>query len=71
MVDLPEPDSPVNQMHSGCLVLDRGARGLVHLQRLPVDIAGAAQREIEHAGADGLEAERSIRMKPPSVRLTA
>jgi hypothetical protein len=57
MVDLPDPDRPVNQMHRGCLVLQGAARRLVQLQRLPVDVAGAAQGKVDHARAHGLEGE--------------
>ena len=53
MVDLPEPDRPVNHRQRGVLALDRGARGLVDVEQLPVDVAGATQGEIERAGGDG------------------
>src|SRR3546814_3517550 len=35
------------------LVLDQCARGLVDFQVLPVDVAGAAQGEVQGAGRDG------------------
>ena len=37
--------------HHRLLALHRGAGLLVHVQRLPMDIGGAAQAEIDHAGA--------------------
>ena len=52
MVDLPEPDRPVNHSTAGFWPFMRGAGRLVHVQRLPMDIGGAAQAEIDHAGAD-------------------
>ena len=38
--------------HHRLLALHGGAGLLVHVQRLPMDIGGAHQREIDHAGAD-------------------
>ena len=54
MVDLPAPERPVYQRTQArcCLMAARAA--LVHLQRLPVDVLRAAQREVQHAGADRL-----------------
>ena len=54
MVDLPAPERPVNHSTHGLLALERGARArLVDVERLPVDVLRAAQREVEQAGADG------------------
>jgi hypothetical protein len=36
-----------------------------------MDVLRAAQREVDHAGADGGVGERSIRMKPPVSRFSA
>jgi hypothetical protein len=56
IVDLPEPDRPVNHRQRGLLALDRGALGLVDVERLPVHVGGAVQREVERAAGDGGEA---------------
>ena len=53
IVDLPEPDRPVNHTQRGAWPLSARARGLVDVEVLPVDVAGAAQREVERAGGDG------------------
>ena len=54
MVDLPEPGQAGEPQHRRLLALQLGARcGLSTEQRLPVDVGGAAQRESDHAGADG------------------
>ena len=52
MVDLPEPDRPVNHSTAGFWPFMAGARLLVHVQRLPMHIGRAAQAEIDHARAD-------------------
>ena len=57
MVDLPEPDRPVNQRHRGYLMLLIGAGCLVEFQCLPMDIAGPPQGEVDHARTHGLEAQ--------------
>ena len=53
MVDLPAPDRPVNQSTHGFWPFSAGARGLVDLERLPVDVGarGAAPKSIM-PGAD-------------------
>ena len=57
IVDLPAPDRPVNQSDARPLALERRARRLVDVERLPVDVGGAPQREADHARADGLVGE--------------
>ena len=52
MVDLPEPDRPVNHSTAGFWPFGLGARILVHVERLPMDVGRAPQTEIDHAGAD-------------------
>ena len=57
MVLLPAPDSPVNHSTTGFWPFDAAARAdLVHVQVLQVDVVRAAQREVQHAGADGVVA---------------
>jgi hypothetical protein len=70
MVDLPAPERPVNQSTPAAGPW-RGARRLVDVERLPVDVLRAAQREVDHPGADGPLVIRSIRMKPPVSRFSA
>ena len=43
--------------HAGRWPLSRGVRRLVDVERLPVDVLRAAQREVEHPGADRLVGE--------------
>ena len=53
MVDFPAPDRPVNHSTAGrCLFC--GAGGLVDLDRLPVHVVRAAQREVQQPGTDGV-----------------
>ena len=52
MVDLPEPDRPVNQRQRGCWPLIAARAALSTSSVLPVDVGGAAQGEIQHAGGD-------------------
>ena len=56
MVDLPEPDRPVNHRQRGDWPLIARALGLVDVERLPVHVGGAAQREVERAAGDRREA---------------
>ena len=42
MVDLPEPERPVNQSTQGCWPFSRGARRLVDGERLPMDVGRRA-----------------------------
>ena len=53
MVDLPAPDRPVNHTTHGLLALD-GARARSCSTSIACQwtFCGAAQREVEHAGAD-------------------
>ena len=51
MVLLPEPDRPVNQRIAGSMSVQPHARRLVDQQALAVDIGGAAQAKVDHAGA--------------------
>jgi hypothetical protein len=60
----------VNHSTRRLLALERGARRLVDVDVLQVDVVRAAQREVQHAGADRVVGQRSIRMKPPVSRLT-
>ena len=53
MVDLPEPDRPVNHSTAGFWPFSSARALLVHVERLPMHVGGAAQAEIDHAGADG------------------
>ena len=53
MVDLPDPDRPVNQQHKGFLALCHSALGLVHIQRLPVDVLASPQGKLDHANTGG------------------
>ena len=57
MVDLPEPDRPVNHSTRRLLPGLAGARRLVHVERLPMDVGGAAQREVDEAHADRVVGE--------------
>ena len=57
MVDLPEPDRPVNHRIAGFWCLSAARSALPIKQRLPVDVGAAAQPERDHAGADGLVGE--------------
>ena len=57
MVDLPDPESPVSHRQIGLLELLPGSGILVDIHRLPVDIRGPAQSEIDHPRADCLIAE--------------
>jgi hypothetical protein len=43
--------------HAGLLALELGPRALVHVERLPVDVVGPAQRELQQACADGVVRE--------------
>ncbi len=57
IVDLPLPERPViHSTHGRCPFCAR-ARVLVDFGRLPVDVLRAAQREVQHAGADRPVAE--------------
>jgi hypothetical protein len=47
----------VNHSTPGLVAVHAHARALVDFQRLPVDVLRAAQREVQHAGADGLVAQ--------------
>ena len=53
MVDLPAPESPVNQSTAGLWPFACAAHRLGDVERLPVDVGGAPQREVDHPGADG------------------
>ena len=44
MVDLPEPDRPVNQSIAGFWPFSAARAGLLDRGRLPMDVGGAAQR---------------------------
>ena len=57
MVDLPAPDKPVNHNTHGFWLGERGARLLVHIDGLPVDVGGAPQGEVDDAHADGAVGE--------------
>ena len=52
MVDLPAPERPVNHSTQGFCPLMAARARLVHVERLPVHVAGAPEREVQHAGAD-------------------
>ena len=52
MVDLPEPDSPVNQSTQGCCPFSLDRAPLVDGERLPLDVGGAPQAELDHARSD-------------------
>ena len=52
IVDLPEPESPVNQSHAGLLPLLGRTGLLVDVGRLPVNVVGPPQGEVQQAGAD-------------------
>ena len=52
MVDLPEPESPVNHSTQGSWPLRLGAGLRVHVERLPMDVGRAPETELDHAGAD-------------------
>jgi hypothetical protein len=69
IVDLPAPDRPVNHSTQGRCPFSAARAGATS-SVLPVDVVRAAQREVQHARADGVVAERSIRMKPPVSRLS-
>ena len=58
MVDLPAPERPVNQSIAGCWRLTCGARVAVDIERLPVDVVRAPQREMDHPRADRGVGER-------------
>jgi hypothetical protein len=65
MVDLPEPDRPVNQSTAGLLMFLLGAGVAGDVERLPMDIGGAAQRKSIRPSATVALVWRSIRMKLP------
>ena len=72
IVDLPEPERPVNHSTHGLLVLEPRAVDLGDVQRLQVDIGGAAQAEMRSCRrATVALVQRSIRMKAPVARLPA
>jgi hypothetical protein len=50
MVDLPDPDRPVNQRITGFWAFNARPCGFVDSELLYVDIGGAAQREGDHPG---------------------
>ena len=52
IVDLPAPESPVSQRMHGLWPLSRERAALVDVDRLPVDVVRAAQREVQQPGAD-------------------
>ena len=72
MVDLPEPERPVNQSTAGFWCFSRARARAVDVERLPVDVGGAAEREVGSCRRrpSALE-KRSIRMKPPVSRFSA
>ena len=53
MVDLPAPGQAGEPQGGGPLVLHRGVAFAGDVDGLPVDVAGAAEREVQHAGGDG------------------
>ena len=57
MVDLPEPERPVNHRTRASGPSARRA-ALTDVERLPVDIGRAAQAELDHARADRGVGER-------------
>ena len=72
MVDLPAPDRPVNHSTHGFWPFSARARRLVDVERLPVDVLRAPQREVRSCPAPTVSlVSRSIRMKPPVSRLAA
>ncbi len=72
MVDLPEPDRPVNQSTQGFWPFSAARAALVDVERLPVDVGarGAARSAIMPAPTVAL-VMRSIRMKAPVSRFSA
>ena len=53
MVDLPAPDSPVNQMIAGCWCFSAARSVLPIRSGCQWMLVAAAQAEGDHAGADG------------------
>jgi hypothetical protein len=70
MVDLPEPDRPVNHRTAGFWPFSAARACLFDVQRLPVDVgARRSENAIMPAPTVAL-VKRSIRMKPPVSRLS-
>ena len=57
MVDLPEPERPVNHRMVGFWPALAARERLVHVERLPMDVGGAAQGEIDQPHADRVVGE--------------
>jgi hypothetical protein len=53
MVDLPEPESPVNHSTRGFWFLSAACASRLMSSRLPMDILRAPQREVQHARRHG------------------
>ena len=71
MVDLPAPDRPVNHITHGLLSLQLGARLLVDVERLPVHVLRAAQREVQQAGADRVVGDAVDQDEPAEIAVLA
>ena len=52
MVDLPAPDRPVNHSTAGFWFFSAACASRRDVERLPMDVLRAAQREVQHARRD-------------------
>ena len=72
MVDLPEPDRPVNHRIAGFWLLASAREALSTVERLAVDVGRTAEAEVRIMPAATVWlVKRSIRMNAPVVRFSS